>query len=148
MTETTNTETTVRWTFVGRRITAKQKLGAFFIDAEGQEHGFLTKDRYVIGGEYDVVVTAEGRYRLPKVLAAPVAEGDERVAGWVLEDRLAQQEEVKIARLKRDNKEGIMEAEEAFRSLTLAQLGERYAKTIGRGRKAALLAQIIEEITR
>ena len=147
MTDTTNT--IVRWTYIGRRRTSKGLLAFFFIDDDGVDYGFSKLTTvYLIGGKYDVEVTAEGKYLLPRTLAEPFDQSEPRIADWVLETKLATQEVEKAARIKRDTKVGIMVAEEKFRQLTLAELGDRYSKFIGRGRKAALLAQIIEEITR
>lgn len=132
---------------IGRRLTKSNRLGWFWQDEQGRTYGW---QKQVIGPAapgalYDVSFDADGSAVLAGD-AVPRYAGrldleDPRVLQWSAEQRLAEMTEDQERRARREARpNALSQACEPLRAL--------YKRTVTPGRRASLLAALIEEITR
>jgi hypothetical protein len=132
---------------IGRRLSKANRLGWFWQDEQGRTYGW---QKQVIGPAapgslYDVSFDAEGNAVLTGD-AGPRYVGrldldDPRVVEWSAQQRLAEITEDQERRARRDARpNALTQACEPLRVL--------YRRAVTPGRRASLLAALIEEITR
>lgn len=142
---------TVQAVYTGKRRGAKTPLVARWVvlddrgDLTTEELCFAAKGKRTslnggawVGDVYSLEVGADGTCKALSRLRERCWDFPDDKAAWLLEEKAAETE-VEMTRKKADADD--------LGQLTLAELADRYGKTIGRARRAAMLANIIQRVT-
>lgn len=129
------------WTYKGRRWHSRErKLFYAWQDEQGEERWYAKLRGGVIGGAYFVTTDGESIYLNPEYVGGSEHGDPERVK-WCAESRAAVAASEAAATERRLAKEGDDLA------AVLAPVRAMYARTVGSGRRAALLAAVIQAVT-
>jgi hypothetical protein len=134
---------TIHMVYAGRRLNGSRLTHAWR-DESGEYYYWDKLIGRVIGGIYSVQTDPES---VGTVYPGTLEFTGERVSReditvWEIEDRTHSARHAVIGREKREAKE------QTFGTNTLDQMRETYRRTIGHAQRSALLASIIEEVTR
>jgi hypothetical protein len=137
---------TVTFIYTGRRLNAKNTLSYVWLDESGAERWFDKLVGRSIGAAYSVEATEDRCSVDPATLAylssVESEVGADQVLQWIAADRADSTRKEMLARDKRAARD-----DDAFTTMC-APLRDQYKKAIGHSRKAAMLAALIEEVTR
>jgi hypothetical protein len=133
------------WTCIGKRRTVDGKLGVWFVDADGKEHGIIPRAHSAFrharpGQVFSVETTDDGKVKTDNARYLRL-EQSERVEGWIVESAA---EEVRQEAISRTKKTG----EEQTIKTMLEPIREIYQKQITPAGRAAVLMSVMEAITR
>lgn len=137
---TESLEQTAEWFYAGQRLDANHKLFHYWLDHEAQFRSFGKLKASCIGGRYLVTFTEQSAFingdKSPKYLGEPSSNMRDE---WIIETRTAITM-LEMYRLEKSAKNDDLKT-------ILQPLSDRYKSTIGKARRAALLAAVIQEIT-